>query len=102
MIVGEFFDVHTAYFIKNSYRGTGLVKAHDPENGSLSYAVDWGDNIFGGTLQGYTTTLPLTQVSIFSHSYAFAGTYTVKFKVADSRGLSAETSTTVKIENVSY
>ncbi|OHA18393.1 MAG: hypothetical protein A3H57_04485 [Candidatus Taylorbacteria bacterium RIFCSPLOWO2_02_FULL_43_11] len=82
--------------------GTWIVKAHDPENGSLSYAVDWGDNIFGGTLQGYTTTLPLTQVSIFSHSYAFAGTYTVKFKVADSRGLSAETSTTVKIENVSY
>src|SRR3989344_1798818 len=26
MIVGEFFDVHTAYFIKNSYRGTGLME----------------------------------------------------------------------------
>ena len=26
MIVGEFFDVHTTYFIKNSYRGTGLVR----------------------------------------------------------------------------
>ena len=25
MIVGEFFDVHTTYFIKNSYRGTGLL-----------------------------------------------------------------------------
>jgi len=25
MIVGEFFDVHTTYFIKNSYRGTGLI-----------------------------------------------------------------------------
>jgi len=28
MIVGEFFDVHTAYFIKNSYRGTGLIYEH--------------------------------------------------------------------------
>jgi len=31
MIVGEFFDVHTTYFIKNSYRGTGLMRMEVPK-----------------------------------------------------------------------
>jgi len=41
MIVGEFFDVHTAYFIKNSYRGTGLLETKVVKKTflSLSYSI---------------------------------------------------------------
>jgi len=65
--------------------GTWTVKASDPQNSPLSYSVNWGD-----TSQG----------SSFTHSYSSPGTYTITFTVKDAAGLSAQTTTTVKVGNV--
>lgn len=78
--------------------GTWALKAYDPENGSLSYSIDWGDAP-SGTVSISST--PVTQTSTFTHSYASAGTYTVKLTVTDSGGLSAYTSTTVVVSSPS-
>lgn len=81
--------------------GTWTVQASDPENGSLSYSVDWGDYACpGGYICATTSVLmmkSLVQTSTFTHSYASAGTYTVKFTVQDTAGQTAQTSATVQV-----
>jgi PKD repeat protein len=71
--------------------GAWSVSAYDPQNGSLSYAVDWGDN---APKPAY-----VTQTTAFTHSYSAAGNYTVKFTVTNSAGLTAQTSATVQVAN---
>ncbi len=81
--------------------GTWTVQASDPENGPLSYSVDWGDTYTCPA--GYVCTLnspAIVQTSTFTHSYANAGTYTVKFTVTDNAGQTAQTSSTVQVGNV--
>lgn len=79
--------------------GTWTVNATDPNNNSLSYSVDWGDTSVCPT--GYTCTSAAAtaaqQSATFTHSYANAGTYTVRFTVRNSSGMSAQTSATVTI-----
>lgn len=57
----------------------------DPEGGNLTYSWNFGDGSGGG---GGVTV---------SHTYAAAGTYTVKLVVTDPQGLSATTSKSVTI-----
>jgi len=78
--------------------GTWSVRAHDPENGTLSYNVDWGDGagVGGGGSTASTASVPY-QTTTFTHSYSTAGSYTVRFTVRDSVGLSAQSSITVQI-----
>ncbi|MEI6057451.1 MAG: peptidoglycan-binding protein [bacterium] len=82
--------------------GTWSVNASDPQNGSLSYSVDWGDT--SSCPVGYTCASAPTRMSIqtstFTHSYSAAGTYTVTFTVRNSAGLSAQTSATVTVGSV--
>jgi len=83
--------------------GTWTVQASDPENQPLSYSVDWGDVPVPACQVGYpcaTLASAIVQTSTFTHSYANAGTYTVKFTVKDSAGQTAQTSTTVQVGSV--
>ncbi len=77
--------------------GTWSVNASDPENGSLSYRVTWGDE---------QATLPhaaplardaFVQTTTFTHAYSTAGTYTITIVVRDSAGQEATMSTTVRV-----
>lgn len=78
--------------------GTWTVHATDPQNGTLSYSVNWGDVVY--PVAGYSATAALPQYSqstTFTHSYSSAGTYTVTFTVRNSSGLQAQTSSTVVV-----
>jgi hypothetical protein len=82
--------------------GTWVVNASDPQNGSLSYSVNWGDTSTcptGFICEQATTAkaAAFVQSSSFTHAYAAAGTYTVTFTVQNSAGLTAQTSTTVTV-----
>ena len=83
-------------------QGTWTVKAYDPEQGSLSYTVDWGDNTpYSSGGGGTSATAPsVSQSASFTHSYANAGTYNVAFVVTDVAGLSAKTSISVNVGGV--
>lgn len=79
--------------------GTWTVNASDPENGQLVYSVVWGDESFSPLpmLQALAGGDVFTQTSTFTHSYAHAGIYTIYIGVRDNTGLSARTSTTVRV-----
>jgi hypothetical protein len=84
--------------------GTWTVNASDPQNGSLSYSVDWGDTPNCNYPRTCAIASPVTvasvQSSTFTHAYSTSGTYTVTFVVKNSTGLTAQTSTTVKVNTV--
>lgn len=83
--------------------GTWTVRATDPQNGTLSYTVDWGDAGQAICPTGYQCNTAVTaspsvqQNSTFTHSYSWTGTYTVRFTVRNSVGLSAQSSATVQV-----
>ena len=78
--------------------GTWTVKASDPENGQLSYSVNWGD-ANEKQLDSASALNGFIQTSTFTHSYFQAGIYTSIFTVKDSAGLTAQTSATVRVED---
>ena len=82
--------------------GTWSVKAHDPENGNLSYLVNWGDGVNSGST-GTVATSPMSvsasQTTTFTHSYSTAGAYKVMFTVTDNKGLTAQSSISVQVGN---
>lgn len=90
--------------------GTWTIRATDPQNGSLSYSIDWGEVIaYDHSLcpVGYTctpnagvaSTPTVQQGSTFTHSYSDARTYKVTFTVRNNLGLSAQSTATVKVAN---
>jgi hypothetical protein len=85
-------------------QGTWTVNAYDPQNSSLSYSVNWGDDFNCPT--GYTctnqapTTASFVQNATFTHSYYQSGTYTPTFTVRNASGQTAETSATVSVGSV--
>lgn len=81
--------------------GTWTINASDPQNGSLSYSVNWGDQptVLPGT--GVMSS-SVVQTSTFTHSYSSAGTYTITFTVKNAAGLTAQTSTTVQVGSVAH
>ncbi len=76
--------------------GTWSVSASDPQNGSLSYAVDWGDQAMH-PLSFAAMQQTFVQTASFTHAYAAAGTYTVKFTVKDDAGLTSASTVTVHV-----
>lgn len=76
--------------------GTWSVSASDPQNSSLSYAVDWADQgvhpLFASASQQI-----FVQTASFTHAYAAPGTYTVKFTVKDNAGLTSTSTVTVHV-----
>ena len=73
--------------------------ASDPENGPLSYSVDWDDVLTGVSLASLASSNSFTQSATFSHSYSSAGTYTVNFQVKDNASQVVRTSATVRVGN---
>lgn len=82
--------------LKTGETGTWKIWAYDPENGPLTYNVNWGDT-FGSGYAPQTANLP-SQTATFTHSYNTAGTYTPIFTVTDKEGLSAKTSISVNVD----
>lgn len=81
--------------------GTWTVNARDPENGYLTYTVNWGDNEpIGSGVAEATQLIPAPQTATFTHSYAKQGIYTPVFYVTDNSGLSAKTSISVNVGSV--
>lgn len=69
--------------------GTWRILATDSSGGSLSYSVNWGDNmVYGnGTTSMYPQPLPIQQSATFTHSYSQRGTYTPTFTVTSDNGI---------------
>jgi len=85
--------------------GTWKVKATNPGRGTLSYSVDWGDNIILTCSSGDApcvaqSTLSPQQSATFTHSYSQAGTYTPIFYVTNTSGQGAKTSFSVKVSSI--
>ncbi len=75
--------------------GTWRINASDPENGSLSYSIDWGDSVYG---QYASQIAPIfTQSTTFTHSYNRTGTFTVRVTVRDNEGLTSNVTATVHV-----
>lgn len=78
--------------------GTWTIKASDPEGGSLSYQVWWGDeNIYAPNYTTAASAQEFTQSTTFTHAYANPGTYTISITVHDSNGGEARSSATVRV-----
>jgi PKD repeat protein len=80
--------------IKTGQTATWKIKAFDPENTALTYAVDWGDT---NGAQGLKTAA-FVQTSTFTHAYSNPGVYTVTFTVMDESGLKTTSSVTVHVK----
>ncbi|MES2623566.1 MAG: IPT/TIG domain-containing protein [Patescibacteria group bacterium] len=83
--------------------GAWAVRATDPSsaygNGSLTYAVTWGDES-----QYNTASLAagsFVQSATFNHTYSNPGTYTVTFTVRNSYGLETRSTITVLVTGYS-
>ena len=83
--------------LKAGATGTWSVSASDPENGSLSYAVDWGDQGQGMKSLAALESETFVQTSSFTHMYEMPGTYTVRFVVKDDGGKTSASSVTVRV-----
>lgn len=79
--------------------GTWTVNASDPENGTLSYNITWGDEVWlvQANAHAAQSALAFVQTSTLTHSYTNAGTYTIIVVVQDANGQTAKTSTTVQV-----
>lgn len=77
--------------------GSWTVVAADPENGNLTYSVNWGESTSGMNLAAQGASAEFRQTTSFSHTYATAGTYTITVTVTDNAGQSAKAVTTVKV-----
>ena len=78
--------------------GTWTISASDPENGTLSYNVRWGDeNTYAPAMSLSGAERAFVQTTTFTHTYANAGVYTVTITVSDSAGKEAKTSSTVTV-----
>lgn len=83
--------------------GQWTVKAHDPENKSLTYAVEWGDEPLAMQKNGIVLAAPgssFVQTTTFTHTYATPGIYTPKFFVKDDAGHVQSTSASVTVSAV--
>jgi hypothetical protein len=77
--------------------GTWTVHASDPQNGALSYTVDWGDTAQQPYAMTSVSSGQFTQTTSSTHSYSNAGTYSLTFTVRNSAGLTAQSKTTVYV-----
>lgn len=86
--------------LETNAEGTWTVSASDPENGSLSYAIDWGDS---GMLKSFLAFITpgdtFVQESTFTHAYANEGEYTIKVTVKDEQGKTATATATVVVDD---
>jgi hypothetical protein len=89
-------SVSSPTVISTGQTATWKVEAYDPENGSLTYSVDWGDSVHALALAAVPSDV-FVQTSTFTHSYDNPGTYTVTFKVKDDQGQVTTSTVTVRV-----
>ncbi len=80
--------------------GKWEVKASDPEQGQLTYSVNWGDETVSSIInERMVSSAPgiATQTATFTHIYSKAVVYAPTFTVTDNGGLSAKTSINVSV-----
>ena len=83
--------------LQTGQQGTWTVNASDPNNGTLSYSVVWGDEDYQQNVYGtYPTSYPVQQSATFTHAYNTARTYYPKFTVSNTGG-SSQTSLSVVV-----
>jgi uncharacterized protein YjdB len=75
---------------------TVTVNALDPQNGNLSYSVDWGDTPHMA-LSRLGVLPPFIQTATFSHVYSAPGTYTAVFTVSNDGGEIASSSMDITV-----
>lgn len=98
-------DAPTALIVGQT--GTWTVRATDPQGGTLSYSVDWGDNHPMPDLSqcpaGYTcapsATVSVQQSSTFTHVYSTIGEYHPIFTIRNTAGQTSQTSALVTVTN---
>jgi hypothetical protein len=87
--------------LRTNESGTWTLTASDPQNGTLYYAVRWGDEY--NFMNDYNSVTPAynsyVQQAIFNHTYTVPGTYTVSFRVRDNQGYETYSSATVTVTN---
>lgn len=86
--------------LKVGEEGLWTINAYDPANGSLSYSVTWGDEVYysrEGAVAAPPALSPVVQTGTFSHVYSNPGTYTPVFRVVNDKGLEAKTSLSVSV-----
>lgn len=81
--------------LKIGETGTWTIKATDPKNGSLEYAVNWGDTTSKALSK---TASPLfVQDTTFTHAYSEKGIYNITFTVSNEAGLKATSTVSVHV-----
>lgn len=79
-------------------QGTWTIAARDPEGGTLSYVIDWGDEPVASIPNSISMSARrFVQHTTFQHSYGSAGTYTVAITVHDQSGNETRSTTTVRV-----
>ena len=83
--------------------GTWTIRANDPENGNLTYDIDWGDEpVYRILSDNVASGSSFTQRTTFQHSYSQAGTYTVTITVRDNAGKTTTSTATVRVGENNY
>ena len=78
--------------------GTWTINAKDPNNGALTYSIDWGDVAYMfNDASTNANSQAFVQSTTFTHSYASAGTYQVWVTVRNAAGQTAKASMTVTV-----
>jgi pyrrolidone-carboxylate peptidase len=73
--------------IQTSY--TYVIQTTDPDQDSVEYFVDWGDN----TSLGWITPYNIGQIASANHSWDSKGTYVIKVKARDAYGAESDWAT---------
>jgi hypothetical protein len=82
--------------------GTWTIRASDPENGQLTYYIDWGDApLYAASADSLSVQRSFVQTTTFEHSYARTGSYTVDITVRDNTGRTTQTTSTVTVRAAS-
>jgi hypothetical protein len=80
--------------------GTWTVHASDSSGSvNLSYSVVWGDESYNYPYAMNASSGAVSQTSTFTHTYNTVGTFSPKFTVTNSSGVSANTSASVLVTN---
>lgn len=80
--------------------GSWTILASDPDGDTLQYKIVWGDE---QTTGGFNAINNLAQSDVYSasraytHAYALSGTYTIRAKVRDTKGLETEKTLSVRV-----
>ena len=93
--------------------GTWTIDAYDPEDGPLTYSVDWGEttivnyvtlppsnNPQSASLSGAsptTQTVSFVPTKVFTHTYTGVGSYTIHFDVRDSADSRTESTMNITV-----